>query len=170
MCGTHDGLLTLIARPFTTPTTIGEESDRVSTLEALRNLRSVPIEEALATEGALWFPNLLVPDPQLILPFVLSGTLLANIILASSSRRNSDTAPSSFQRRVSNALKILALAIGPATLNLPAAMLVYWTSSSLFSVAQNSLLDRAMPLQPPVKPCKPRSTPSVLLSRRAWEK
>lgn len=37
------------------------------------------VEEALATEGALWFGDLLVADPYLVLPMGFSFLLFANI-------------------------------------------------------------------------------------------
>ena len=40
---------------------------------------ALAIESSLATEGALWFPDLIVADPQMILPFMLSGAILLNL-------------------------------------------------------------------------------------------
>lgn len=37
----------------------------------------VPIEPSLATEGMLWFDNLMVPDFTGILPFAVSGIVYA---------------------------------------------------------------------------------------------
>jgi len=37
------------------------------------------VEQALATEGALWFGDLLVADPYLVLPMGFSFLLFANI-------------------------------------------------------------------------------------------
>ncbi len=122
-------------------------------------LSSVYFEPSLATEGILWFPDLTVPDQLLILPFALSATMLLNIY--STSRRNIVGADviateSPFQRRLSRALGILALAIGPLTLQMQSAILLYWVSSSLLAYGQGRMLDRFMPLKPSMKPCKPK--------------
>jgi inner membrane protein COX18 len=35
-------------------------------------------------------------------------------------------------------------------------MLIYWISSSMLAYMQAAVLDRVMPIKPPVVPCKPR--------------
>ena len=175
MSGVGDGLLGLLMKRF-------KESEDVSQIggvryEAIQDgaipgeiipngafqnpLESTIIstEPAFATEGILWFPNLLLPDPQLILPFLLSGVLFTNIFFHESvARRASSSPPSNFQKRLRNALKIVALAIGPLTLQVPSAMLVYWISSSLCALGQNVFLEWYMPHPKAVVPCKPRQS------------
>lgn len=153
MCGTHQGLLGLVTSRFRGTSV---ETDREA-LEAL-NATSLSVEESFAEEGALWFQNLLAPDPLLVLPYVLSGALFTNIYLGSRSVYRQGREPSRFQRRAANALKILALAVAPMTLQVPSAMLVYWISSSALAIGQNLLLDWFMPYTPPVKPCKPKKS------------
>ena len=116
----------------------------------------VPIEPSFATEGALWFPDLLAPDPQLILPFVLSITLLANITHVEQTARKLNTKQTTFRRRLGNAFKIVALAVGPLTLSMPSAIHLYWISSSVFALAYNALMNWYWPLVVGVKPCKER--------------
>ncbi|KAI9697060.1 MAG: hypothetical protein M1836_005021 [Candelina mexicana] len=128
------------------------------TFEAL-----IPVESTFATEGAFWFPDLLVPDPHLLLPFILSGTMFTNIWL-NTRLQNDGTEPSVFKRRLTNSLKFVALIIGPATLQMPSAMLVYWISSSSFAMLQNLLLDWIVPLDKPVKPCKPKTIESMQMN------
>ena len=151
MCGTHEGLLGLMTRKFGD---MGQQKEKVSDAEV--GILDVPMEQSLASEGALWFPDLLVPDPLLILPFVLSASLFANLHLLSKLYRKSGTVVSVWARRRDNILKILALAIGPATLQVPAAMLIYWISSASFAVVQNYILEWYLPNTPPVIPCKAR--------------
>jgi inner membrane protein COX18 len=105
----------------------------------------LPVEEAFATEGMLWFPNLLAADPHLVLPFMLSGIIFLNI--------GNGNGKSLWQIRLSRSLKVVALAVGPLTLHVPSAMLVYWISSSLFGYLQGIILDWAMPMKKAVKPC-----------------
>ncbi|ESZ90880.1 hypothetical protein SBOR_8721 [Sclerotinia borealis F-4128] len=141
MCGAHDGILKWIESLFTSSN--ANESAAAADLD----LGSLLLEPTFATEGALWFPNLLIPDPMLMLPFMLSGSILLN--LSSMGRPKSV-----FMRRLSNSLKVVALAIIPLTLQIPSAMLVYWTSSSLMAYGQAKVLDIFMPIRKPVVPCK----------------
>ena len=133
MCGTRAGLLGMILR-----------SENAATA-------GVPTAPSLATEGILWFPDLLVPDPQLVLPFLLSGAVFLNLTHARSGVGNQSV----WQKRLHRSLMIVALALGPLTLQVPSAMLVYWISSSLLALLQAMILDRAMPMPPAIKPCDP---------------
>lgn len=141
MCGKESGLLGLI---------FGSSSEGKEIQEALR---ASGVELTLADEGALWFPNLLAPDPMLLLPFMLSGVMFLSL------SHNATKNPSVGQRRVMNTLKIVALAVGPLTLQVPSAMLVYWISSSSLALGQAFLLEKLIPVKPPVVPCKPRKSP-----------
>jgi inner membrane protein COX18 len=135
MCGKESGLLGMMAARFG-----GDESAVVE--------MDIPIEQSFATEGALWFPDLLAADPQMVLPFMLSGAILLNL---SNSPGNS-----LWQRRLKRTLGIVGLAMGPLTLQFPSAMLIYWISSSMLAYMQAAVLDRVMPIKTPVMPCKPR--------------
>jgi inner membrane protein COX18 len=141
MCGAKAGLLGMVMR-----------SD--NSVDAL-TWASVTKDLSLATEGALWFPNLLDPDPMLILPFVLSGTVLLNITGTGSRAKNTTQKP--WQKGFQRSLKIVALCLGPLTLQVPSAMLVYWISSSGLGYLQAVVLDKMMPMPTPVKPCDPRA-------------
>lgn len=142
MCGKEVGLLGMITRSITGGSDAPEGA--AAALESGKEL-------SLATEGALWFPDLIVPDPHLILPFMLSGVIFAN--LYNSTSKN----PTVFQKRFMNAMKLVALAIGPLTLHVPSAMLIYWISSSSIALGQSLMLEKLMPVKPPVVPCKPRN-------------
>ena len=147
MCGQSGGLFGLLSRREPLP----DDAPRDEVLVRLKETSGSPVglEESLAHEGGLWFPDLLAPDPGLVLPFVLSGVIFGNVWLGT--RRDSIGAPpSAFYRRLSNGLKLSALLIGPLTLQAPSAVLVYWISSSAFAAGQNVLLDRFMPLKPAV--------------------
>ncbi|QSZ31950.1 hypothetical protein DSL72_001519 [Monilinia vaccinii-corymbosi] len=142
MCGAHDGLLRWIESLFIS---INANEPAAGTDP---DLGSLLLEPTFATEGALWFPNLLIPDPMLMLPFMLSGSILLNL------SHSMGRPKSVFVRRLSNSLKVVALAIVPLTLQMPSAMLVYWTSSSLMAYGQAKMLDMLMPIRKPVVPCK----------------
>ncbi|PQE07437.1 hypothetical protein CJF30_00007167 [Rutstroemia sp. NJR-2017a BBW] len=147
MCGARDGLLRWIASLFTASAAKGVGVEAAA--ESGQTMGSLLFDPSFATEGALWFPNLLVPDPMLALPFILSGSILLNLSGVPSRSQ------SKWNRRLTNSLKVLALAIVPLTLQMPSAMLVYWTSSSLLAYGQAKFLDVMMPVKKPVVPCKP---------------
>lgn len=142
MCGAQSGLLGMVLRS-------DNDADAISA--------GIVKEASFATEGALWFPDLLVPDPQLILPFMLSGAVLLNL-----SSVKSGPNQALWQKRVKRSMKVVALALGPLTLQLPSAMLIYWISSSLLALIQAKVLDWAMPLPTPVKPCDPKKRWAVI--------
>ena len=108
----------------------------------------ISIEPSFATEGALWFPNLLVADPQMILPFMLSGVILLNL--------TKSTGTGVWQKRLMRSLGVVGLAMGPLTLHFPSALLIYWISSTMLAYVQTAVLDKMMPIKQPVVPCKPR--------------
>ena len=139
MGGAQSGLLGLIAEKL-----FGEEQTS-----------AVPVQASLASEGALWFPDLLVPDPHLILPLVLSGVLFANVSYQGRSIGNVGLQQTKRALIVRRALKVLCLAIFPAMLNVPAAILVYWISSAVSAVTTNLAISVLMPLRPSPTPCKP---------------
>lgn len=118
-------------------------------------------EPTLVTEGGLWFPDLTASDPLLLLPFMLSASMFLNLM---PSRRKSLNVPgatvSTSQRRLTNILKVMALAVGPLTLQMPAGMLIYWITSMTLGYIQSVVLDIYMPLRPPVLPCGTRSLAS----------
>ena len=149
MCGYEKGLLGLL-------TSAAEGEDVVPEENLGQTLDDPYFEPTLALEGALWFPDLLVPDPMLILPFTLSASLFA-IIYGIERRSKSLGVPiQKWQLRFQQAMKIFALLIGPATIGVPSGILVYWISSTWFGICQNALLDWYFPTKPAVGPLKPK--------------
>ena len=160
MTGTEDGMLSLTGK----------------SLIALKEKQKPgpgTMDELIPTEGMLWFDDLTIPDPSLILPFALSGIMFVMF----SSRRGTDdfhSAPGStiehahqafsWSERKRRILKVGALVAGPATLMFPSAMLLYWISSSLAAVIVGSLPPirfiwvRKAPGEDKVKP-KPKPKP-----------
>jgi inner membrane protein COX18 len=142
MSGFGSGLLSAIA------TSLG--GDAIALVDAEKGLTSW-FTPSLATEGALWFPDLTKPDPQLCLSFILSGSMLLDLM---GWHRKGHT-PSKMAIRVRRAVGVLALTVGPIFMNVPSSMLVYWISSSIFAKGQAFMLDWLMPLNT-VTPCKPK--------------
>ena len=120
------------------------------------------VDPSLATEGVLWFTNLQVADPYLILPFMLSTTLFIrarrgygsiNVVfkpriedIAKEHAKDPET-PNlrKKQLRLQRTAEVLALAAGPATLQFPSAMLLYWISTSVYEHSTALLLRKWMP-------------------------
>ena len=148
MCGVKQGLLGLFSPS-------PSEEDAAATQEGTVKAVSSLFEPSLATEGALWFPDLLVADPAMVLPFALSASLLAAVILQERRLQKSGLSFGKGRIWLGRVLKIWALLIGPAMLQLPSGMLIYWISSTWFAFGQNLVLDRYLPNKPLVKPCNP---------------
>ena len=153
MCGAGEGLLGMGSNLFRETSV---ETDRESTLETLSS-SIVPVEPSLADEGALWFPDLLAPDPLLLLPFLLSGTLFANLHIMTRSKVRDGRQSSIMVQRFEKAMKIVALAVGPLMLQVPSALLLYWISSSMTAIVTKFLTDRLISFRKPPEPCKPRT-------------
>uniref|UniRef100_A0A3B4ENH5 Mitochondrial inner membrane protein COX18-like n=1 Tax=Pundamilia nyererei TaxID=303518 RepID=A0A3B4ENH5_9CICH len=100
---------------------------------ALRNLN---LQGALAAGGALWFPDLTIPDSTLILPVCLG---LANLLIVEvfSLQR---VAASRTQRLVLNTVRGFSLLMIPIAATVPSSMALYWFASSLVGFSHNLLL------------------------------
>lgn len=133
-------------------------------------LSPLTLEPTFATGGCLWFPDLLVPDPYHVLPFAVSGLLLLHLIPETEaelrslfgmrppagSRRNIVIAGGAGRgaRAFRRALMVLALVIGPATMDMPVALHLYWASSIGCSLLVTKGVRRLLPIpKVPVKPC-----------------
>jgi mitochondrial inner membrane protein COX18 len=129
---------------------VGADTDALLTADGFTGTALIPVESSFATEGALWFPNLLLADPQLLLPFMLSGAILLNLF------GHKPVALGPWQTRFRRSMGIVALAIGPIMIPVPSALVLYWVSSSMLAYGQSLLLERLMPIKKPVRPCKPK--------------
>ena len=136
MTGNEDGMLSLIGKSLAALE--GKENPGLSTTDEV-----IPIEPSLATEGMLWFDNLMIPDSTWILPFALSG-IMYTMYSCSAGVLISYPVPwatldhanrvESFNLQRLKYKKFGSLAIVPATLMFPSAMLLYWFSSALASL------------------------------------
>lgn len=164
MCGVSQSLFVLVASGFLPEDQSITEAIPLEQLIAQDQGKDlIPFEESFGNEGALWFQDLLVPDPLMILPFALSATLFMNISYQTSQMEG--ISESTWQRRLSRSTKVLALAAGPLTLQFPSVMLLYWISSSLFALGQLVLLKRYLPLKSLPKSFKNRKQ-QVLIGAR----
>ncbi|KAK1772368.1 60Kd inner membrane protein-domain-containing protein [Phialemonium atrogriseum] len=121
-------------------------------------------DPSLATGGCLWFPDLMAPDPLHILPFLLSAILVLNILPRSASgiqalfnfqtkseqkapkpgNTEVTTARPKIHGRLQRALLGVALVVGPVTMDLPAALHLYWVSSAAITYIQTEAIGRFM--------------------------
>ena len=169
MCGTREGLLGLAQRGFGSVTEKGMgvdntiEGDAVEDVEAVEKgtdmaealpqaVYNVPVEASFATEGMLWFPNLLVPDPHALLSVFLTASIWANVAYLQHKNQRVNAEPSKWRERFTRTLYVVGAGAGAATVQLPSAMLVYWVSSSASALLFNVVLDRTRPLPKPIIP------------------
>ncbi|EPY52030.1 inner membrane protein Cox18 [Schizosaccharomyces cryophilus OY26] len=90
--------------------------------------------DTMSTEGMLWFPDLTMPDPHGILPAILACTYLTNMSIL---RRPQD----SRLLRIFNTAGILsAFVVSFMASKTSTALSLYWTTSAIYSLAQNICL------------------------------
>ncbi|KAG8162754.1 hypothetical protein KVR01_007232 [Diaporthe batatas] len=144
-------------------------SDLAASATSPETLNPLALEPSFASGGCLWFPDLLAPDPYHILPFAVSGLLLMHVIpqteaelrsllgmrpAAGSSRIVIDGARSRGSMALRRLLVVIALAIGPATMDMPVALHLYWASSVGCSLVVIKGIRRLFPIpRVPVKAC-----------------
>lgn len=146
MTGTEDGMLNLTTKSLTALK--GKQDPGPATTDGL-----IPMEPSLATEGMLWFNDLMMPDSSLILPFALSGIIFAGYSLGRGTLGFRPPPGSTLEHasrvlhlnlRKRRMLKFGALLAGPATLMFPSAMLLYWIPSTLAAVMLGSFRPRTL--------------------------
>ena len=115
---------------------------------------NISIEPSLATEGILWFPNLLIAEPYGILSIILTCSIWANVGYAEQKARPVSPEPSKWRQRLTRGFFVLGIGVGFATLQLPSAMLFYWISSSASALCFSVLLEKYRPLPRPFVPRK----------------
>lgn len=187
MCGGPKGVLgtLLFGAPGagTTEATTTESAEAVpasSTLAEvpsptdLSNLPALSLDPTFATGGCLWFPDLLTSDPYHILPFAVSAVLTLHMIPGTSAARRElfglrpvagdgnailhgqTRGRRAFQRM----MLIMALAVGPITMDMPVALHLYWLASAGFSLVVSRGIKMVMPLpKNTIKPCRGLEVP-----------
>jgi inner membrane protein COX18 len=124
------------------------------------------LDPSLATGGCLWFPDLTAADPYHVLPFALSAVLLLNLLrtahtgmgirsLFNLAEKNQIVlVQNKWRLRVQRALLMVAVAVGPMTMDLPAALHLYWICSAALTGVQTEIIARLMPMPKTVTPAK----------------
>jgi inner membrane protein COX18 len=118
------------------------------------------IEPTFATEGALWFPDLLAGDPTGALPVLLSASIILNIRNGwhKTSRKELADMPklqmlqNSFWGGLRIFMQVLAVNVGATTYfyEMPTALLIYWISSTNIATFQTWFMNKYMFAKPPL--------------------
>ncbi|KAM4809862.1 cytochrome c oxidase assembly protein COX18, mitochondrial [Rhinophrynus dorsalis] len=111
---------------------------------ALRNFSAVTtdttagesVQKQLAEGGALWFPDLTLPDSTWILPVSLG--LVNLLIVEMFALRKIEL--SRFQKIITNCIRGISVLMIPIAATVPSSMALYWFSSSCVGLAHNLLL------------------------------
>lgn len=151
MCGDNRGLLRYLGSLFEAPKQVHQAVGPVA-------------EPSLATEGALWFPDLLAGDPTGVLPVLLTASIIANVRIGWKSPSPKEIAelprPELILQSSVLGLKYgiysLAVYIGySASFGMPAALMVYWLTSTNLATLQTYFLDKYLLSERLLKVWKP---------------
>ncbi len=93
----------------------------------------------LSTEGFLWFPNLSLADPTVILPLTVGSLYLANVFVHANNHAEGQQRPKS-AKVWTGALSGLAVAMMYFATYVPSAISLYWATSAGTGLAINLLL------------------------------
>lgn len=147
MCGNKNGLV---------PWLLSMLSDENGSAEHLH----LAVEPTLATEGALWFPDLLAGDPTGALPVLLSASIILNIRNGwrTTSRKELADMPklqmlqNGFWSGLRVFMQVLALNVGASTYfyEMPTALMIYWITSTNVATFQTWFMDKYMFAKPPL--------------------
>lgn len=160
-CSARDGLLGMASHAFRS-----DEAKAAAADAAVPS--SVWFEPSLATEGILWFPDLLIPDPTGVLPFIASGLMFTNIYMSKNTVQSDARWPGLLRKTLLG----VSLLVGPLCQDLPAALMLYWASSTSSVMIWNAWLDWRYPTPDGFTACKrplhifPKVTPKATLRRR----
>ncbi|CAI7574651.1 unnamed protein product [Penicillium manginii] len=151
--------------PFARVATLIQIPVWISLMESVRGMYGaehlhLTIEPTFATEGALWFPDLLAGDPTGALPVLLSASIILNIRNGwhKTSRKELADMPklqmlqNSFWGGLRIFMQVLAVNVGATTYfyEMPTALLIYWISSTNIATFQTWFMNKYMFAKPPL--------------------
>jgi inner membrane protein COX18 len=117
-------------------------------------LESIPIERGFGSDSFLWYQDLLHPDPYGVLPLTMGAVAMANIEWNTVNALNPNavavakrTGSGNLATFVSNVSRVGVLFLMAASFQAPPAVLLYWLSSHAFSLVQNLLFDKYLPIR-----------------------
>lgn len=118
-------------------------------------------EPSLATEGALWFPNLLAGDPTGLLPVMLGLTIFANVRLGFPTSTAAEVSDQRTSKMFLNSALIVTkqmltfmapyIAFSAWVSGMPAGIMLYWIVSTNTAMLQNKLLDKFLFVNKPLE-------------------
>ncbi|KXX79958.1 Mitochondrial inner membrane protein OXA1L [Madurella mycetomatis] len=121
-------------------------------------------DPSMAMGGCLWFPDLMVADPYHVLPFALSAILVLNLLPRSevgirslfdlTDKEQVTVVQSKWSMRLRRGLLMVAMAVGPLTMDLPAALHLYWICSATLTGVETEIIKRLLPMPKTVPPAK----------------
>lgn len=114
------------------------------------NIDSPWFDPSLLTGGFPWAPDLTLADPTLVLPFLFSGSLFASIYYSPRIGGQNQGKATNLQRIM---MTVAMLTIVPA-LQMPTALLMYYTTNIWVSAFQTRWLSYIMPYRPSPLACK----------------
>lgn len=124
------------------------------------------LEPSFATEGALWFPDLLAGDQTGILPFILSASILGNVIAGWKAKSFPEISELPkflmYQQLTFRGLRFfvqgLAIHVGIMGFvsQLPTALMLYWITSTNIATLQSWILDKKVFARQQLKPFEKR--------------
>ena len=104
---------------------------------ALRGLAAAKVP-SMVDGGTLWFNDLTVADPTYALPVISAATFLLMVELNAADGMEGQT--DKMRKRFKNIMRGVAVLIVPFTVDLPAAVFMYWSASNMVSLVQSSVL------------------------------
>lgn len=94
------------------------------------------VHKQLQNGGALWFPDLTMPDSTWILPVLLGSINL--LLVEMFALRTMEL--SKFQKYITNIIRGISILMIPIAASVPSSMALYWVSSSLVGLVHNLFL------------------------------
>lgn len=91
----------------------------------------------LSAGGCVWFPDLTVPDSTWILPITFGAINLINVEFHTLERQGPT---SRFRTVITNFFRVVSVGLIPVAASVPSCLVLYWTTSSVFSLVQNVAL------------------------------
>lgn len=114
-------------------------------------VQGIPVVKSMGAEGALWFPDLLMMDYSGVLPAAVGIITLLNVELTTKAQAQAMGTTGSegpkLPKMMANFARVGAIALFSIAAQTPTAVCLYWISSSGFSLVQNVLLNKYLPLR-----------------------
>ncbi|KAI0462860.1 hypothetical protein LJB42_003663 [Komagataella kurtzmanii] len=113
-----------------------------------------PLDSSLIHEGFFWLHDLTVPDPYMILPVVLGSVALINLewnnktleMRSSSAQGKKVSLRPTMMDAIMNLSRFSIAFLMVISTQAPVGLSLYWISSNLYSLGQNMILDKYLPI------------------------